>query len=229
MIDKYAGPEEAKRLVSALLAAVVAIGLIALFSFIVVPGLRSANHPPAARLPATPIGRSGWLDPLEFPPAAGYVLPRVDPKTVMTPTPRMLERGRVLFAENCAACHGEKGMGDGPAAKGLVPAPRDFTRPDRWKNGTSLTAVFQTLTEGVRGGAMSSFDTLPRRDRMALAHLVVALGSFPKQQDDPGALQALRDSFASGGERIPARIPVSLAMRKLIEEDAAARLKRKQR
>ncbi|MEK7383370.1 MAG: c-type cytochrome [Elusimicrobiota bacterium] len=225
MIDKYASPEDLKRLVSALLVAVVAIVLTALFAFIVVPGLRSANYPPAARLPETPIGRSGWLDPLEFPPAQAYTLAAADPKTVMAATPRMLERGRVLFAENCAACHGEKGMGDGPAAKGLVPVPRDLTRPDRWKNGTSLTAVFQTLTEGVRGGSMSSFDTLPRKDRMALAHFVQSLGSFPKDKDEPADLKNLADSFASGGERIPARIPVSLAMRKLIEEASSERLK----
>ena len=223
MIDKYAGPEELRRLLSALLVAVVAILLAALFAFIVVPGLRSANHPPAARLPATPLGRSGWLDPLEFPPARAYTLAPVDPKTVMTATPQMLERGRVLFAENCAACHGEQGRGDGPAAKGLIPAPRDFTSPERWKNGTSLTGIFETLTNGVGGGAMSSFDTLPRKDRMALVHLVRSLAAFPKAPDDPKALQALSDSFASGGERVPARIPISLAMRILIEEDAARR------
>lgn len=221
MIDTYAGPEELRRLLSALLVSVVAILLAALFAFIVVPGLRSANHPPTARLPSTPLGRSGWLNALDFPPARSYVLPPVDPRTVMAATPLMLERGRVLFAENCAACHGAKGQGDGPAAKGLLPPPRDFTRPDRWKNGTSLTAVFQTLTEGLKGSAMSSFDTLPRKDRMALAHLIGSLGAFPKKPDEPKALKALSDSFASGGERIPARIPISLAIRKLIEEDAA--------
>lgn len=221
MIDRYASPEELRRLVSALLVAVLAIVLTALFAFIVVPGLRSANHPPVARLPSTPIGRSGWLDPLEFPPARGYMLPPVDSKTVMEPTPQMLERGRILFAENCAACHGEKGRGDGPAAKGLTPAPRDFTSPDRWKNGTSVAGIFSTISEGVQGSAMSAFDTMSRRDRMALVHLVRSLGAFPKKADDPKALKTLSDSFASGGERIPARIPVSLAMRKLIEEAAS--------
>ena len=223
MIDKYASPEELRRLLSALTVAIGAIVLTALFAFIVVPGLRSANHPPAARLPATPIGRSGWLDPLEFPPARAYTLAPVDPATVMTATPQMLERGRVLFAQNCAACHGEKGRGDGPAAKGLLPVPRDFTRPDRWKKGTALTEMFETLATGIPGGAMASFDTLPRKDRMALSHFVQSLGSFPKDKDEPHDLKAISDSFASGGERVPARIPVSLAMRKLIEEAAAKR------
>jgi mono/diheme cytochrome c family protein len=220
MIDRYVSPEELRRLLSALMVTIVAILLVALFAFIVVPGLRSANHPPVARLPSTPIGRSGWLDPLEFPPAPGYTLPPIDPRTVMAPTTQMLERGRVLFAENCAACHGDKGHGDGPAAKGLTPAPRDFTRPDRWKKGTAVTEIFETLERGIPGSAMAPFDTLPRRDRMALIHFVQSLGSFPKDKDKPNDLKHLSDTFASGGEHVPARIPVSLAIRKLIEEAA---------
>lgn len=34
-----------------------------------------------------------------------------------------LSRGQVLYAENCAACHGDNGWGDGPAAANLDPAP----------------------------------------------------------------------------------------------------------
>lgn len=219
--------EELRGLLSALLAVVAAIALMALFAVIVVPGLRSANHPPAARLPSTPIGRSGWLDPLEFPPARGYSLPPVDPRSVMTPTPRLLERGRVLFAENCAACHGEAGRGDGPAAAGLLPPPRDLTSPEPWKNGPSLAGIFRTLADGVPGGAMASFDTLSRKDRMALAHWVGSLGSFPKKPDNPRTLRALAESFASGAELVPARIPLSLAIRKLVEEDAERRERRR--
>lgn len=226
MIDEYAGPEEVRRLFSALLAVVIAVSIFALFAFIVVPGLRSANHPPARRLPVSTLGRTGWLDPLEFPAARGYLLPPVDPKTVMAPTPRMLERGRALFAENCAACHGEAGRGDGPSAKGLSPAPRDFTRAEAWKNGSGLPGIFKTLSEGVRSSAMSSFDTLSRRDRMALAHHVRSLGSFPKGEGDAKALKELSDSFASTGERVPARIPLSLAMERLEAEYLSGERKR---
>jgi mono/diheme cytochrome c family protein len=34
-----------------------------------------------------------------------------------------LERGARLYATNCASCHGETGLGDGPAAPALDPAP----------------------------------------------------------------------------------------------------------
>ncbi len=34
-----------------------------------------------------------------------------------------LERGAAIYATNCATCHGDGGMGDGPAGVGLDPAP----------------------------------------------------------------------------------------------------------
>jgi mono/diheme cytochrome c family protein len=55
------------------------------------------------------------------PPAAAV---RPSPAAV---TPAVLERGRVLYKANCAACHGEGGRGDGAAAGALKPPPRDHT------------------------------------------------------------------------------------------------------
>src|SRR5688500_8080229 len=38
--------------------------------------------------------------------------------------PLDLARGKVLYTQNCAACHGVAGLGDGPAAKGSpIPVP----------------------------------------------------------------------------------------------------------
>lgn len=42
-------------------------------------------------------------------------------------TPATLEKGRGLYQAKCAACHGETGRGDGPAAGVMKPAPRDHT------------------------------------------------------------------------------------------------------
>jgi len=53
---------------------------------------------------------------------------------------------------------------------------------------------------------------------MALAHYVQSLGSFPHGQDDPVALDALAKQFAKGGETVPNRIPVHVAMAKLETE-----------
>jgi high-affinity iron transporter len=52
---------------------------------------------------------------------------RVEKKPAATVTPEMLERGRGIYKTYCAACHGESGRGDGPAAGVMEPPPRDHT------------------------------------------------------------------------------------------------------
>lgn len=42
-------------------------------------------------------------------------------------TAENLRAGKTLFENTCASCHGASGRGDGPAAKGLDPAPADLT------------------------------------------------------------------------------------------------------
>lgn len=41
-------------------------------------------------------------------------------------TKASVDRGKALFQQNCIACHGIDGRGDGPAAANLSPAPSDF-------------------------------------------------------------------------------------------------------
>ncbi|HEV8199240.1 MAG TPA: c-type cytochrome, partial [Candidatus Polarisedimenticolia bacterium] len=36
------------------------------------------------------------------------------------------QAGQKLYEKSCSQCHGEKGDGQGPAAKHLRPMPRDF-------------------------------------------------------------------------------------------------------
>jgi len=37
------------------------------------------------------------------------------------------EKGKTVFTQFCATCHGNAGKGDGPAAAALTPKPRDLT------------------------------------------------------------------------------------------------------
>ena len=64
---------------------------------------------------------------------------------------------------------------------------------------------------------MGAYDYLPAKDRMALVHYVQSLGSFPRG-DSPEALEAFGKQFASAGERVPNKIPVTLAAKRLREE-----------
>ncbi len=221
MIEQYVSPEELRRLVSALLVVIVAIMLFTLFAFIVVPGLRNANKPVPPPAVSSPQGETGWLDPTEYPPAKGYELSPVDPKTVLTASPELLDRGRALFQQNCVACHGTSGEGNGPASAGLRPPPRNLTRAEGWKNGYQLTRIFKTLSEGIPGSSMAAFDYVGATGRMALAHYVQSLGEFPHGREDQETMDALAKQFASTGEKVPNKIPVSMAMERIEAEFAS--------
>jgi mono/diheme cytochrome c family protein len=193
-----------------------------LFGLIVVPALLRERRPlarPPSDQPAT--ASVGWLDQAETPASKGRDLPPVDPATVMTPNPKLLARGEVLFKQNCTSCHGESGQGNGPAAGTLNPRPRNFAQPADWKRGFHVTDIFTTISTGVKGTGMAAFDFIMPADRMALVHYVRSLGGFDHGAEDPKALAALADSFRSKGFHIPNRIPVSLAIKKMVEEQVA--------
>lgn len=51
---------------------------------------------------------------------------RLMDRTPVTPTPQSLAKGKELYLNHCAACHGKDGRGDGPAAAGMNPSPASF-------------------------------------------------------------------------------------------------------
>ena len=218
MIEKYVDTAELKRLLSTLVVVLAALAVAGLFAIIVVPGLRNANKPETPA-PVRPVaGETGWLDPTEFPPVRGRIIPPVDPETLIAPSPELLARGKELFAANCMQCHGEQGRGDGPAAVTMNPRPRNFTDPAGWTNGHDLPGIYKTVSNGVPGTSMASFDYLTRKDRMALTHYVQSLGAFPHGTGNPEALATLSKDLAAPGETTPNKIPVSMAMARLEEE-----------
>ena len=79
-----------------------------------------------------------------------------------------LGRGRALYSSQCAACHGVTGRADGPAARALDPPPIAFTDRDR-ADQRSIFALYQVVSQGLEGTAMTSFAHLPEKDRWALA------------------------------------------------------------
>ena len=218
MIDRYVSPTEFRRLIQALLGVLGLIAIAALFGFLIVPGMRNVNEPGAESPVIAVQGETGWLDPTDYPAAARQVIPPIDPATVMTPNPELIARGKAVYAQTCATCHGAEGKGDGPGATGLNPKPRNFTAAQGWKNGTKVEDIFRTLEEGLKGSSMVSYSDLSKRDRMALAHVVQSLGAFDHGSSDPKAQAALEKLFASAGEVIPNRISVPRAMEQLRTE-----------
>jgi mono/diheme cytochrome c family protein len=52
-----------------------------------------------------------------------------------------------IFRNRCASCHGATGAGDGPAAAGLNPRPRNFADPT-WHSRASESYLRRVVLEG---------------------------------------------------------------------------------
>jgi len=90
--------------------------------------------------------------------------------------------GAKLFADNCTACHGAEGRGDGPQAKGMAIAPPNITPADLTAQhlfGHSDGELFWWLSHGMEGPdgnlVMPGFaDQLDDDDRWALIDYIRA-------------------------------------------------------
>lgn len=88
-----------------------------------------------------------------------------------------LERGKVLFQENCTGCHGSAADGNGLAKSFLKPAA-----PSLAKRFVSTSEAYSILSRGVLGSAMPSFREMPAQDIWALAEYVSSLGSEARKE-----------------------------------------------
>ncbi|WP_439110478.1 c-type cytochrome [Lentibacter sp.] len=78
--------------------------------------------------------------------------------------------GGMLFSDNCAACHGVRGRGDGPAAAGLDQAPADLTQIAARNGGRFPADDVLAKIHGYGGpghfGDMPDFSDLSADDRV---------------------------------------------------------------
>ena len=73
--------------------------------------------------------------------AAGLALLLITPAdVVLAQQADAVEAGRQQFADKCAVCHGETGIGDGVLAEGLRQTPADLTRISERNGGTFPTS-----------------------------------------------------------------------------------------
>jgi high-affinity iron transporter len=84
-------------------------------------------------------------------------------------------RGRRLFLEHCALCHGERGDGRGLRREGLTPAPRDFTNGE-WQTAASPRRVYFAIREGVSRTSMPAWRALSEQDAWDMTAYVLSLG-----------------------------------------------------
>lgn len=122
--------------------------------------------------------------------------PEAEPALEAKPplTQALLEEGRLLYDRQCAVCHGVQGKGDGPAAYLLYPKPRDFTQNEfRLVSTDSMQAtdedLFKTITRGMPGSSMPSWETLTSQERWALVYYVRQLTGVSEPVDPASVIQ----------------------------------------
>jgi mono/diheme cytochrome c family protein len=121
------------------------------------------------------------------PPVHGHPMPppvyqQVDIPTQIWTDEQALERGRTVYAANCAACHGERGAGDGPAATAPALTPPSFRDSAMFAEMTP-GYLYWRVSEGnlsepfaKAGSAMPPFKaTLSEDDRKAVIAYVHSL------------------------------------------------------
>ncbi len=87
-----------------------------------------------------------------------------------TPEATQLARGKALFAQRCAVCHGEGGKGDGVTASALKPPPADLTAAR-----FDASYLEHVMWQGVPGTSMPAQQDLTPVDRAALVKWVSSL------------------------------------------------------
>jgi high-affinity iron transporter len=88
--------------------------------------------------------------------------------------------GAVLYAQNCATCHGASGRGDGPAAKGLSTGPPAIGTAAEM-HGVSPALMYRIVSVGVRGTAMPAWTAMTPSQRWNVVAYVTSLRATPAQ------------------------------------------------
>lgn len=104
-----------------------------------------------------------------------------------------LVNGRRLYLKDCAPCHGERGLGDGPASTGLRPPPTDFSA-EPTASDISPFRVSNTIRLGIPGTAMAAWPALTDSEVWDLAFYVTSLhvkAPIARSQDPDSLLFAV--------------------------------------
>jgi mono/diheme cytochrome c family protein len=95
-------------------------------------------------------------------------------KNPVEATQDSIAKGQSIYKKNCQMCHGEKGRGDGPAARNLKEKPFDFTQKAKMEKLTD-EEMFKVISKGE--DPMPPFERkLSETDRW---HVINFIHTFP--------------------------------------------------
>ncbi|HEX3036306.1 MAG TPA: FTR1 family protein [Thermodesulfobacteriota bacterium] len=101
-----------------------------------------------------------------------------------------LDIGRSLYAKNCAQCHGVAGAANGPLTSNFNPPPMNFTDPSS-TGSISPFKVYNTMSYGIEGTAMSPFPNLTEEDKWNVAFYILSLRFSQKESEEGKAVLSL--------------------------------------
>lgn len=127
-------------------------------------------------------------------PAASFATARITFSDLPVPpkpqdAKQSVEHGKAVYAQNCQACHGEKGDGNGPAAAFLLPKPRNFVEAKYRLRSTPTgqlptdVDLFRAVSLGMPGTPMPPWKrSLSDEDRWGVVEYIK---SFSPRFADP--------------------------------------------
>jgi len=100
-------------------------------------------------------------------------------------TKDQLALGKRLFAKSCAACHGEGGKGDGPAAVAFKQKPADFTDAEHSKFYSDQGRIY-IIKKGSTGTPMSGWEGALNEKEILSVHAYIRSLRKPVNKEKGG-------------------------------------------
>jgi DMSO reductase family type II enzyme heme b subunit len=119
--------------------------------------------------------------------------------------------GQLIYEQQCAACHGATGDGNGPASVWLYPKPRNFSAGQFKIKSTPGQALptdddlLQVITRGMPGSSMPSFSYLSEQERRDAVSFVKQLTAYTNQAGQ--FVNRFKEASALGELAAPVEVP----------------------
>jgi high-affinity iron transporter len=134
--------------------------------------------------------------------------------------PLDIARGKALYTQNCASCHGDSGLGDGPAAKvSPIPVPPIGSAADA--ADLTPTLAYNVVTVGVSGTPMPEFGgKLSPQDRWNIIKYIYELRG-QKMELPAAPADAVAQSGRAAANSVLALLDSALEFARTGDTDAA--------
>ncbi len=107
---------------------------------------------------------------------------------MLVATPQKLERGKAVYAQNCAQCHGDNGQGGAEFGQQFDPPARGFADAV-YNYGGGKVAIYEAISKKGIVPGHPVFGYLAYQDRWAVTHYVRSVGPTETLTDSAEALE----------------------------------------